>query len=111
MNYWLTTHWPPRADETERFSNTGAWVADGKQAVLSAIQPGDMLFIYESKSGKTIIEKTADGIQHRVRRKQGQQGVVARPKSPRYLQNWKEAPQKHTRTVQQFGGDLRQMAV
>src|SRR5438034_7392746 len=77
MNYWLTTHWPPHMDEVERFSNTGAWVPDGKQSVLTEMCPGDMLFIYESQSGKTLIERTADGKQRLVRRTRGRQGLVA----------------------------------
>ncbi len=77
MKYWLTTHWPPLVDEKNRFSNTGAWVPDKKQAVLDEMQPGDMLFIYEAKSGRTIVKRTADGKLHRIPRKPGQQGVVA----------------------------------
>jgi hypothetical protein len=76
MNYWITTHWPPRKGE-ERFSNTGAWVQNGKQAVLAEMQPGDMLFIYEHASGKTVLITTAGGRQQRVGRQRGKQGVVA----------------------------------
>jgi hypothetical protein len=76
MNYWITTHWPPRVCE-ERFSDTGAWVQDKKQAVLNEMRPGDMLFIYESGSGKNVIKKMADGTEDLVRRQPGRQGVIA----------------------------------
>ena len=77
MNYWLTTHWPPPVDTKGRFSNTGAWVADGKQVAMNGMQPGDRMFIYESKTGKTIIRKTADGKLLHERREKGKEGVVA----------------------------------
>ncbi len=77
MNYWLTTHWPPPVGTKRRFSTTAAWVPDGKQAVMDAMQPGDLMFIYESKTGKTIVKKTAGGkLLHEPRRK-GAEGIVA----------------------------------
>ena len=80
MKYWLTTHWPPLVDEKNRFSNTGAWVPDKKQAVLDEMQPGDMLFIYEAKSGRTIVKRTADGKLHQYLASQGNKGWLPSPR-------------------------------
>lgn len=77
VKYWLTTHWPPRKDSRDRFTNTGVWVADGKQDVIADMQPGDMLFIYESITGKAIIENTADGTTRLIGRIRGKGGVIA----------------------------------
>ncbi|MGO8749266.1 MAG: endonuclease NucS domain-containing protein [Thermoguttaceae bacterium] len=44
---------------------------------MDAMQPGDLMFIYESKTGKTIVKKTAGGkLLHEPRRK-GAEGIVA----------------------------------
>ncbi|MGD0896814.1 MAG: endonuclease NucS domain-containing protein [Thermoguttaceae bacterium] len=77
MNYWLTTHWPPPVGTKDRFATTGAWVPDGKQAVMDDMQPGDLMFIYESKTGKTIVKKTAGGVLLHERRRKGEEGIVA----------------------------------
>lgn len=77
MNYWLTTHWPPEVDQLEPFANTGAWVSDGKQVVLQEMRPGDLLFIYESMTGKSIVRTRPDGMEYQTARKKGRQGVVA----------------------------------
>ena len=39
--------------------------------------PGDLVFIYESKSGKSIIETAAYGTRRKIRRKPGRHGVIA----------------------------------
>jgi hypothetical protein len=77
MNYWLTTHWPPREDTKDKFQDTGAWVRDEHKEVLKEMQPGDGLFIYETKSGKTTIDKTSGGKEKKVPRIKGKEGVIA----------------------------------
>lgn len=76
MNYWLTTHWPPSVDEAEadKFNNAAAWVPDGKQSVVKDMEPGDMLFIYESGAGKVAVENRADGTQKNTRAKLASKG-------------------------------------
>ena len=77
MNYWITTHWPSRVNVKDKFLDKGAWVTEENRSVLNDMHPGDMIFIYESESGKTIIEKTSDGHEHQVRCKPGNCGVIA----------------------------------
>ena len=71
MNYWLTIHGPDDPLET------GVWVRDGKESVLGDMRADDLVFIYETRSGKTFVEQRADGSQHKVPRRKGRQGVVA----------------------------------
>jgi hypothetical protein len=76
MNYWLTTHWPPRIDDHDH-SPGGVWVVEGKQTIIGNVQSGDLVWIYESGSGKTVIREQANGTSQRVPCKQGRQGVIA----------------------------------
>jgi hypothetical protein len=76
VRYWLTTHYPPLKKDEPKTEKTGVWVRDGKQDVLGEMQPGDLVFIYESKSGKAVIVKTADGRIETVPRIQGRGGII-----------------------------------
>jgi hypothetical protein len=41
MNYWITTHWPPRVDDDESITETGVWLAEGRQQAAHDMCPGD----------------------------------------------------------------------
>lgn len=77
MAYWLTTHWPKRVDKSEDEPQSGVWVTDGNKQVISRVQTGDLVFIYESRNGKTVLRQTADGKQKKVPCRKGQEGIVA----------------------------------
>jgi hypothetical protein len=76
MNHWLTTHWPPRANDLSH-SPGGVWVVDGKEHVIRELEVGDLVWIYESGSGKTAIRTQANGQALKVPCKRGRQGVIA----------------------------------
>ena len=42
MNYWLTTHWPPREGEASE-NSPDIWLPDGRQAPGAKISPGDLV--------------------------------------------------------------------
>lgn len=77
MNFWLTTHWPYHVDENPNSSKTGVWVQDKKKSVLRNMQPEDLVFVYESGSGKTIVERDANGTERKRKKRKGRQGVIA----------------------------------
>ena len=77
MNYWFTTHWPPREDEQQDRPPTGVWIPDGKIEVADRMNAGDLVFVYQSLSGPTRIIKYTDGTTKEILSRRGRQGVVA----------------------------------
>ena len=77
MNYWITTHWPRREDESVDKPHSGVWVQDGKEHLIDRVEPGDLAFIYESKFGPTVLRQYADGTTKRLRCRKGREGIVA----------------------------------
>lgn len=60
MNYWITSHWPPRKDHPQE--ETAEWwywvfLADGYQHLGKDLQLGDQVFIYETESAPKLIER------------------------------------------------------
>jgi hypothetical protein len=77
VNYWITTHWPRREDESIDEPHVGVWVQDGKQRLIDRVAPDDLLFIYESRSGPAAIREYADGTTRRISCREGREGIVA----------------------------------
>src|SRR5258708_7480386 len=77
MSYWITTHWPRRLDEPVGEPRYGVWVQDSKRQLIDRVSPGDLVLIYESRSGPTAIRNYADGSSHRIPCRRGGEGVVA----------------------------------
>ena len=74
MAYWFTIHWPPTDDEGLKDS-LGVWVKDEKKHIIKKIHKGDLVWLYECSSGKTIVQVRA-GKKEKVKRKKGRQGVI-----------------------------------
>ncbi len=77
MSYWITTHWPRREDESIDEPHSGVWVQDGKQHLIDRVAPGDLVFIYESRSGPAALREYVDGTTRRIACRQGREGIVA----------------------------------
>ena len=75
MSYWVTTHWPPREDEPAE-EGSGIWLPDGREAPGARIRAGDLVFVYQARSGRTLARTFADGTTRRVRCRTGREGVV-----------------------------------
>jgi hypothetical protein len=75
MNYWVTTHWPPRENDYSE-TGTGVWVPEGRQQAANDMQRGDYVAIYESKSGRTEIREHQDGTSFKVACKPGREGII-----------------------------------
>lgn len=77
MRYWLTTHWPRKEDQVIDKPPSGLWVQEDKRHLIDRVSVGDLAFIYESRSGPTVVRTYADGSIKRIRRRRGREGIVA----------------------------------
>lgn len=75
INYWFTTHWPPRI-RTKRDPN-GIWLAEGRQAAGTELKPNDIVYIYETATARDEIQTKTDGSFRTVRSIYGVEGVFA----------------------------------
>lgn len=75
MRYWFTTHWPPREDEPADRTPYGVWAPDDKLAVIKDLAQGDLVWIYEAKSGPTE-ERQEESVTWRIRCRRGKMGVI-----------------------------------
>ena len=76
MNYWITTHWPPRNNDDESSTGTGVWVPEGRQQAADDLKKGDLIVIYETKSGRTEIRESLDGSIEEISCKPGREGMI-----------------------------------
>lgn len=76
MNYWITTHWPPRTDNPTR-EPSGVWLPEGRQQAGVELRVGDPVLIYESRSGRTELRERADGSTYEVKSVRGKEGILA----------------------------------
>lgn len=60
MDYWLTTHWPQRKGQEKVAWRVWIFMADGREQAGSDIQPGDLVFVYESKRGRRLRDREYD---------------------------------------------------
>lgn len=77
MAFWMTTHWPRREDRSLEEPRYGVWVQNKKKKLIDRVSPGDLVFIYETKSGPAIKQTYVDGSVKSVRRHPGGEGIVA----------------------------------
>jgi hypothetical protein len=61
LNYWLTTHWPPRVGDDPNNVANGVWLPDGREKADAELKKGDIVFVYQSRSGRPEKRKTIDG--------------------------------------------------
>lgn len=77
MNYWLTTHWPPYEDDPADFVDREVWLYDGVEAVGDDLARDDVVLIYQSQTGRTLIGTTSAGDPFTRPRRSGRGGIVA----------------------------------
>lgn len=61
MNYWVTTQWPHSIEDDKGQEHSGVYVPNDRQAAVDKMNCGDIVFIYESQSGRVIVENLEDG--------------------------------------------------
>jgi Endonuclease NucS len=77
MSYWMTTHWPRKENESTESSRYGVWVQDNKRHLIDRVSLGDLVFIYETRSGRSVVRTYTDGSTRTFARHQGSEGIVA----------------------------------
>ncbi len=76
MNWWVTTHWPPREDNPDETAD-GLWVPDEREAAGADVRKGDMVVVYQAKTGRTEVRRQPDGTKLLVKNLKGKEGVIA----------------------------------
>ena len=76
MNYWVTTHWPPREDDPYHIAD-GLWLPEGRERAGKDVTKGDMVVVYQAKTGRTEVRRQPDGKQLFVKNMRGKEGVIA----------------------------------
>jgi hypothetical protein len=76
MNWWVTTHWPPREDDPDNIAN-GLWLPDGREAAGKDVRKGDMVVVYQTKTGRKEVKIQPDGQKLFIKRLKGKGGVIA----------------------------------
>ena len=72
----MTTHWPHRVYTDKNEVHEGVHIPDGRETSVSGMNKGDLVFIYESKTGRSEVETTIDGEKNIIRRHRGREGIV-----------------------------------
>jgi len=84
----MTVHWPPRQGEENEEWRYYVFLPDGREEAGRGIQSGDLVFIYESKTGRQIRGHEYDYIE-------GRQGIIALVRVTSPLQGPQGKPEKY----------------
>jgi RecB family endonuclease NucS len=76
MNWWVTTHWPPREDNPDEIAD-GLWVPEGREVAAEDVRKGDIVVVYQAKGGRTEVRRQPDGKELLVKNLKGKEGVIA----------------------------------
>jgi hypothetical protein len=75
MRVWFTTHWPHYEDTDPSEIHSGVWAKETDFDIIQEVEVGDLVWIYESATGKA--QRRGSGVDTRtVRRRRGRGGVV-----------------------------------
>ena len=74
MRYWCTTHWPLREGETRIPS---IWVKEENLDVVEDLAVGDLVLLYETATGPTLVKLSTNGQTRHLPCARGKQGVIA----------------------------------
>ncbi|MEX0719055.1 MAG: hypothetical protein WD509_02705 [Candidatus Paceibacterota bacterium] len=76
MKYWITTQWPNRKTSHVDKPHNGIWVADDKRDVIAPMSKGDIVWIYESLTGRSIVKEKANEEKQIIKHHRGRGGIV-----------------------------------
>lgn len=76
MNYWITTHWPQRFGDDEADVDAGIYLPEGRQQAADDMKTGDMVAVYETKSGRTLVREHQDGSRTEIECQPGHEGMI-----------------------------------
>ena len=75
-NYWITTHWPQRVGDETAEIDAGIYLPEGRQQAANDMKAGDMVAVYETKNGRTLIRQHRDGSATEIACKLGREGMI-----------------------------------
>lgn len=75
MNYWITTHWPNRIDDEDDIP-WGIYLPNGREMAGADLATGDLVLLYQSKTGRPEVILSPTGERRIIGRKQGREGIV-----------------------------------
>ena len=76
MNYWITTHWPPRDGDSDDGRTTGVWVPEGREQAASDLKQDDYVAVYEAQSGRTEVRELPNGTTDKFPCTSGRGGMI-----------------------------------
>lgn len=74
--FWVTTHWPHRTDIGADDRHEGVHLPNGRHLDGQKIAPGDLVAIYESRTGRDLIIENVSGRPRTLTSHVGREGVV-----------------------------------
>jgi len=75
MNYWLTTHWPPLEGVVN--DPVRVYLPDDRKKAGEDLEVNDLIFVYQSQSGRDIIVKDIKGNKIKIKSLNGAMQVVS----------------------------------
>lgn len=76
MRYWISAQAPPLEGGPEREIDRIP-LAEGREAAGLELEPGDLVLVYQPKSGRAARRRDAEGSEQWARTARGRQGIVA----------------------------------
>jgi hypothetical protein len=76
VRYWISAQSPPLEGSPARQLDCLS-LAAGREAAGLELEPGDLVLVYQSKSGRAVRRRDADGTEEWVQTVVGQQGIAA----------------------------------
>jgi len=77
MTHWLTVHYPPETEALVQEEIKGIWSLEANADRFSDLAEGDLVAIYETRSGPARWLDLPDGTRRRSRYLPGRGGVIA----------------------------------
>jgi len=77
MNYWITTHWPNSTLNEKYEIHNNVYVPDTRESAVKDMKKGDIVFIYESRNGRTEKRTLVDGTVEFYPCHIGKEGIVS----------------------------------
>ena len=94
MRFWVTVQWPPR-DRSDPSDAPAVWLAEECKSVGTKLARGDLVVVYQTKTGPSVVVEEASGAKTTVARAVGRQGVIY---YGRALQSFEAHPESQPET-------------
>ena len=76
MNYWVTTHWPNSTLYDKDAPHFNVYIPNERESAVEDMEEGDIVYIYESRNGRTEKRTLVDGTIEYFPCHVGKEGIV-----------------------------------